>query len=47
MSNRITLDRYVYEDIYPAFKATTDEKEITANLSRLFLNYLAGRSVLR
>jgi hypothetical protein len=41
MTPRILLDRYVYEDIYPAFKAATDEKEITANLSRTFLNYLA------
>jgi len=41
MTPRITLHRYVYEDIYPAFKAATDEKDITANLSRGFLNYLA------
>ena len=26
MVTRINLDRYVYEDIYPAFKAATDEK---------------------
>ena len=46
MPTRILLDRYVYEDIYPAFKATTDEKEITARLSRSFLNYLAKRSLV-
>ncbi len=46
MTPRITLDRYVYEDIYPAFKATTDEKEITANLNRTFLNYLAERHLV-
>ena len=36
----------MYEDIYPAFKAATDEKEITANLSRTFLNYLAERNLV-
>jgi hypothetical protein len=46
MTSRITLDRYVYEDIYPAFKAATDEKEITAKLSRGFLNYLAERNLV-
>ncbi len=46
MTSRITLDRYVYEDIYPAFKATTDEKEITANINRTFLNYLAERNLV-
>ncbi len=39
MTARITLDRYIYEDIYPAFKAATDEKEITAKINRTFLNY--------
>lgn len=46
MSSRIILDRYVYEDIYPAFKAATDEKEITANINRTFLNYLAQRNLV-
>lgn len=46
MTTRLTLDRYVYEDIYPAFKEATDEKEITANLSRGFLNYLAQRNLI-
>src|SRR6202162_6542351 len=46
MASRIALDRYVYEDIYPAFKAATDEKELTANLSRTFLNYLAHRKLV-
>jgi hypothetical protein len=36
----------VYEDIYPAFKAATDEKEITANLSHAFLNYLAQQDLV-
>lgn len=43
MTVRITLDRYVYEDVYPAFKAATDEKVITAKINRAFLTYLAGR----
>jgi hypothetical protein len=46
LSSRITLDRYVYEDIYPAFKASTDEKEITARLNRDFLNHLAQRKLV-
>lgn len=46
MSSRIKLDRYVYEDIYPAFKAATDEKEITANINRTFLNCLAKRNLI-
>src|SRR5713101_6946636 len=46
MSSRIKLDRYVYKDIYPAFKAATDEKEITANINRTFLNYLAKRNLI-
>jgi hypothetical protein len=45
MTTRITLDRYVYEDIYPAFKAATDEKEITARINSTFLNYLAQRKL--
>jgi len=36
----IALDHYVYEDVYPAFKAATDEKEITAKINRAFLNNL-------
>jgi hypothetical protein len=46
MTARIALDHYVYEDIYPAFKATTDEKKITAKINRTFLNYLAQRGLL-
>ena len=46
MTSHITLDRYVYEDIYPSFKAATDEKEITARINRTFLNYLAQRNLL-
>lgn len=43
MTLRLALDHYVYEDVYPAFKATTDEKGITAKINRAFLNYLAQR----
>jgi hypothetical protein len=46
LSSKIRLDRYIYEDIYPAFKTATDEKEITAGINRAFLNYLAGRNVV-
>jgi hypothetical protein len=46
LTTRIALEKYVYEDIYPAFKDTTDEKQITANLSRAFLNHLADRRVV-
>jgi hypothetical protein len=45
MSIRIALDRYIYEDVYPAFKAATDEKEITAHINCSFLNYLAERNL--
>src|SRR5260370_25955064 len=43
---RIALDRYVYEDIYPAFKAATDEKEKTARINQAFLNYLGASGVI-
>lgn len=46
MTSKILLDRYVYEDIYPAFKAATDEKQITADINRTFLNYLAQRNLV-
>lgn len=46
MTVHITLDRYVYEDIYPAFKAATDEKDITARINSTFLNYLARRNLV-
>jgi hypothetical protein len=45
-TNKITLDRYVYEDIYPAFKAATDEKEKTARINQTFLNFLAARNLV-
>jgi hypothetical protein len=46
LSSKIILDRYVYEDIYPAFKAATDEKKITANINRTFLNCLGQRNLV-
>jgi hypothetical protein len=46
MKNRIELDRYVYEDIYPAFKAATDEKEKTARINCAFLNSLAAKNTV-
>jgi hypothetical protein len=45
-STKISLDRYVYEDIYPAFKAATDEKEKTARINQTFLNFLATRNLV-
>jgi hypothetical protein len=45
-TTKIALDRYVYEDIYPAFKAATDEKEKTAQINRTFLNFLAARNLV-
>jgi hypothetical protein len=44
VSLTIALDHYVYEDVYPAFKAATDEKEITAKINRAFLNHLVQRN---
>jgi hypothetical protein len=45
-TTKILLDRYVYEDIYPAFKAATDEKEKTARINQTFLNFLAARNLV-
>jgi hypothetical protein len=45
-TSKIALDRYVYEDIYPAFKAATDEKEKTARINQTFLNFLAARNLI-
>jgi hypothetical protein len=45
-TTKIALDRYIYEDIYPAFKAATDEKEKTALINRTFLNFLAARDLV-
>lgn len=42
----ITIDRYCYEEIYPSFKAATDEKEKTARINAAFLNKLAGAGVV-
>jgi hypothetical protein len=38
----ITIDSYRYEEIYPSFKAATDEKEKTARINASFLNNLAA-----
>ncbi len=46
MITRIAIDRYVYEDVYPAFKAATNEKDETAAINRGFLNYLAERRIV-
>jgi len=42
----ITIDTYRYEEIYPSFKAATDEKEKTARLNAKFLNRLADANLV-
>lgn len=42
----ITIDSYRYEEIYPAFKAATDEKEKTARINAAFLNSLASAGIV-
>lgn len=42
----ITIDTYRYEEIYPSFKAATDEKEKTARINAAFLNNLADASLV-
>lgn len=42
----ITIDTYRYEEIYPSFKAATDEKEKTARINATFLNRLAVDGVV-
>src|SRR5271154_6998864 len=46
MSNGITIEQYRYEEIYPSFKAGTDEKQITAHLNQRFLRRLLDNGVL-
>lgn len=43
---QMKLDRYVYEEVYPAFKAATDEKAFTAKINRTFLNFLTERGLV-
>jgi hypothetical protein len=45
MSNGITIEQYRYEEIYPSFKAGTDEKQITAHLNQQFLKRLLGQGI--
>lgn len=42
----ITIDTYRYEEIYPSFKAATDEKEKTARINAAFLNRLADAGIV-
>jgi hypothetical protein len=42
----ITIDRYCYEEIYPSFKAATDEKEKTARINAAFLNKLGAAGIV-
>ena len=45
-SMSITIDKYCYEEIYPSFKAATDEKEKTARINAAFLNGLGDAGVV-
>ncbi|MFO1519557.1 MAG: hypothetical protein U1F57_07865 [bacterium] len=40
MANSLLRGDYVYEEVYPAFKEGTDEKEKTALLNQVFLQFL-------
>lgn len=42
----ITIDSYRYEEIYPSFKAATDEKQKTARINAAFLNNLADAGIV-
>jgi hypothetical protein len=42
----ITIDSYRYEEIYPSFKAATDEKEKTARINAAFMNSLGDAGVV-
>ena len=42
----ITIDSYRYEEIYPSFKAATDEKEKSARINAAFLNRLASERIV-
>jgi hypothetical protein len=46
LTARLLLDRYIYEDIYPAFKANTDEKEVTARIVSGVLNELSRKNLV-
>jgi len=45
MSKGITIEQYRYEEIYPSFKAGTDEKQITAHLNQHFLKRLLDQGI--
>jgi|GEM_PF-6475519 len=46
MAGNITTSEYRYEEIYPAFKAQTDEKHLTARLNGAFLRGLLARGII-
>src|SRR5580658_2832092 len=41
----ITIDSYCYEEIYPSYKAATEEKEKTARINAAFLNNLVAARI--
>jgi hypothetical protein len=46
MAGEITITEYRYEEIYPSFKAATDEKHITARINAAFLRGLIRRGLI-
>lgn len=45
MPNAIAIDEYRYEEIYPSFKAGTDEKRLTADLNQRLLRRLLNDGI--
>ncbi|MGH7987126.1 MAG: hypothetical protein ACREQX_12680 [Candidatus Binataceae bacterium] len=46
MAGEITLDEYRYAEIYPSFKAGTDEKVLTATINRRFIRQLGNEGIV-
>lgn len=46
MTESILKGEYVYDEVYPAFKAGTDEKEKTARLNQLLFQNLAKQGIV-
>ncbi|MGH8013906.1 MAG: hypothetical protein ACREQ4_15570 [Candidatus Binataceae bacterium] len=46
MAGGITLDEYRYAEIYPSFKAGTDEKVLTAGINHRFLRQLGNQGIM-
>jgi hypothetical protein len=46
MPDAITIDEYRYEEIYPSFKAQTDEKQLTAAINAVLLRGVIAHGLL-